>query len=47
MSNKRKLAVVAVGGNALIREMGRESCDDQYTTVQQTMPHIIAMIRSG
>lgn len=47
MSKNRKLAVVAVGGNALIREKGRESCNDQYTTVQQTMPHIIAMIRSG
>lgn len=47
MNKKRKLAVVAVGGNALIREKGRESCGDQYATVQETMPHVIAMIRSG
>ena len=27
---KRKLAVIAVGGNALIREKGKESLPDQY-----------------
>lgn len=47
MKNERKLAVVAVGGNALIREKGRDSSHDQYEAVKQTMPHIIAMIQNG
>ena len=47
MSEKRKLAVVAVGGNALIREKGKESLPDQYAAVCITMPHIVDMIQNG
>jgi carbamate kinase len=47
MRNERKLAVVAVGGNALIREKGRDSSSDQYEAVKHTMSHVIAMIQNG
>jgi len=47
MTEKRKLAVVAVGGNALIREKGRESLPDQYAAVCLTMPHVVDMIQNG
>ena len=47
MGRKRKLAVVAVGGNALIREKGKESLPDQYAAVCVTMPHIVDMIQDG
>ena len=47
MAKKRKLAVVAVGGNALIREKGRESLPDQYAAVCITIPYIVDMIENN
>ncbi|MCE7858595.1 MAG: carbamate kinase [Chloroflexi bacterium CFX2] len=47
MTEKRKLAVVAVGGNALVREKGKETLPDQYAAVCLTMPHIADMIQNG
>ena len=47
MNGNHKLAVVAVGGNALIREKGKESLPDQYEAARQTMPHIVDMIQNG
>jgi len=48
MSNgSKKLAVVAVGGNALIREKGHQTIADQYEAACLTMPHIVAMIAAG
>jgi len=47
MTEKRKLAVVAVGGNALIREKGKESLPDQYAAASITMPHIVDMVQNG
>lgn len=44
---KRQLAVVAVGGNALIREKGRETLPDQYAAVCLTMPYVAEMVASG
>lgn len=46
-SSGRRLAVVAVGGNALIREKGRESLPDQYAAACLTMPHVVEMIAAG
>lgn len=46
-SGKRKLAVVAVGGNALVREKGKETLPEQYAAACLTMPHVVAMIESG
>lgn len=47
MTGKRKLAVVAVGGNALIREKGKESLPDQYAAACVTMPHVVDMVQNG
>ncbi|NWG35621.1 MAG: carbamate kinase [Chloroflexi bacterium] len=47
MTPKRKLAVVAVGGNALIREKGKESLPDQYAAACITMPHVVDMVQNG
>lgn len=47
LPKKRKLAVVAVGGNALVRQKGRETLPDQYAAACLTMPHVVAMIAEG
>lgn len=44
---KRKLAVVAVGGNALVREKGKETLPEQYAAACLTMPHVVSMIEAG
>ena len=45
MSNK--IAVVAVGGNALIRSKDKETIPHQYEAAAETMGHIAAMIQDG
>jgi len=40
-------AVVAIGGNALIRKAGRESIPDQYEMVHQLAGHIAGMLEVG
>lgn len=47
MTEKRKLAVVAVGGNALIRQKSKESLPDQYAAARLTMPHVVDMVQNG
>ncbi len=47
LTEKRKVAVVAVGGNALVREKGKESLSDQYAAVCLTMPYVVDMIQDG
>ena len=42
-----KRAVVAVGGNALIKDKAHQSIPDQYDAVVETMPHVAEMIESG
>lgn len=42
-----KLAVVAVGGNALIQQKEKESLPDQYAAVCLTMPHVVDMVQNG
>ncbi len=44
---KQGIAVVAVGGNALIKDKSRQSVQDQYNCVTDTMPHIVDMIEGG
>ena len=44
---KNKVAVVAVGGNALIKEKGKETIPDQYAAASETMGHIASMIEAG
>ena len=43
----RPLAVVAVGGNALIRDSGHTALNDQYDAVCATSAHIVEMIAVG
>jgi carbamate kinase len=47
MNTKHKLAVIAVGGNALIREKGKESLPDQYAAACTAMAQIASIIQSG
>lgn len=41
------LAVVAIGGNSLIRDKAHESVEDQYLAVCETAKHIVGMIKQG
>jgi carbamate kinase len=47
MTERRKLAVVAVGGNALVRQKDKESLPDQYAAARLTMPHVVDMVQTG
>src|SRR5271166_6493428 len=40
-------AVVAIGGNSLIKDKQHESVRDQYIAAQETCKHIVGMIREG
>jgi len=40
-------AVVAIGGNSLIKDKKHETVEDQYIAAQETCHHIVAMIKEG
>lgn len=42
-----KIAVVAVGGNALIKDKTKKTIPDQYEASSETMGHIASMIQGG
>ena len=42
-----KIAVVAVGGNALIKDKTQKTIPDQYEASSETMGHIASMIQAG
>ena len=42
-----KLAVVAIGGNSLIKDEKRKSVEDQYDAAKETTLHIADMIEAG
>ncbi|MEH7452595.1 carbamate kinase [Gottfriedia acidiceleris] len=42
-----KLVIVAIGGNALVRENGRNTTQDQYEAVQETVVNIADMVQEG
>lgn len=44
MSN---LVIVAIGGNSLVRDNGRDSIQDQYEAVQETAVNIADMVQEG
>ena len=44
---KKKIAVVAVGGNSLIRDAQHQTIPDQYAASVQSMKHIAGMIEAG
>jgi len=43
----RGLAVVAVGGNSLIKDSKHQTIPDQYVAAQESMGHIAGMIQGG
>jgi carbamate kinase len=43
----KKIAVVAVGGNALIKDKNNKTIPDQYEAASETMAHIANMISDG
>jgi carbamate kinase len=45
--NTRKIAVVAIGGNSLIKDKQRQTVEDQYNAAKETTQHIADMIESG
>ena len=45
--SQKKIAVVAVGGNALIRSREEVSLDAQYQAVQETARHVVSLIDAG
>ncbi|MBS4211530.1 MULTISPECIES: carbamate kinase [Neobacillus] len=42
-----KLVIVAIGGNSLVRENGRDSVQDQYEAVSETAVNIADMVAEG
>ncbi len=44
---KKGIAVVAVGGNALIKDKAHQTVQDQYDCAKDTMKHIVDMIEKG
>ncbi len=44
---EKKVAVVAVGGNSLIRDESHKTIPDQYQAAEQSMRHIVDMIAGG
>ncbi len=47
MDRDRKTAVVAIGGNSLIKDTEHQTVRDQYIAAKETCQHIVGMIRSG
>jgi carbamate kinase len=47
MASGKHLAIVAVGGNALIRDKDHQSIPDQYEQVSVTVQHLADMIEAG
>ena len=47
MTEQGKLAVVAVGGNSLIKDKAHSTVTDQYNAAAETMSHITDMIEAG
>ncbi|MCH6264104.1 MULTISPECIES: carbamate kinase [Neobacillus] len=43
----KKLVIVAIGGNSLVRENGRDSVQDQYEAVCETAVNIADMVAEG
>jgi carbamate kinase len=44
---ERKIAVVAIGGNSLIKDKQHQTVEDQYAAAKETAQHIAEMIEAG
>ncbi len=47
MSAERKVAVVAIGGNSLIKSKDHQTVEDQYQAAKETAKHLVDMIEQG
>jgi len=47
VENKKKVAVVAIGGNSLIKDNKHQSVEDQYLAAKESCHHIADMIEAG
>ncbi len=47
MSRSRRIAVVAIGGNSLIRDKDHQTVEDQYLAAKETTAHVAEMIAAG
>ena len=45
--SERKIAVVAIGGNSLIKDKQHQTVEDQYEAAMETAQHIAGMIEAG
>jgi len=45
--NNKKVAVVAIGGNSLIKDKKHQTVEDQYNAAKETTYHIADMIEAG
>ena len=43
----QKIAVIAIGGNSLVKDKAHQSVQDQYKAVNETCKHIADMIQAG
>ena len=43
----KKVAVIAIGGNSLIKDKAHQSVKDQYLAADETAKHIVEMIKEG
>lgn len=46
-TDRLRTAVVAIGGNSLIKDSSHQSVQDQYIAAKETCHHIVGMIRHG
>ena len=46
-NNSKKVAVVAIGGNSLIKDKNHQTVEDQYLAAKETTYHIADMIEAG
>ena len=46
-SEQKKIAVVAIGGNSLIKDSKHQAVEDQYEAAKETTYHIADMIEAG
>lgn len=47
MAKDKKVAVVAIGGNSLIKSKQHQTVEDQYKAAQETATHLVDMIEAG
>ena len=47
MTKEKKVAVVAIGGNSLIKSKQQQTVEDQYQAAKETATHLVDMIEAG